>query len=109
VTSADRLQREWIAARRAGHSNTGKAHVERLLSALPPSAGLVTVLDGHAAALCWMGSVGSGRPIVPLGVESFGQSGDIPTLYEYYGIDRDAIVDAAEQLCRFSDVPSERL
>ncbi len=32
---------------------------------------------------------------MPLGVDHFGQSGDIPDLYRVYGIDSDAIIDAA--------------
>ena len=37
--------------------------------------------------------------IVPLGVDRFGQSGDIPDLYRAYGIDTDAILDAAARAC----------
>ena len=44
-------------------------------------------------ALSWLGSVG-GHRVVSLGVEEFGQSGDVPDLYRAYGIDTDAIVDA---------------
>ena len=39
------------------------------------------------------------QPVVPLGVDRFGQSGDIPDLYRVYGIDSDAIVDAAARAC----------
>jgi len=35
--------------------------------------------------------------VQPLGVEHFGQSGDIPDLYRLYGLDADAIIDAAAQ------------
>ena len=42
----------------------------------------------------WLGSV-AGQRVVPLGVERFGQSGDIVDLYREYGIDADAVVDAA--------------
>jgi pyruvate dehydrogenase E1 component len=37
--------------------------------------------------------------LVPLGVDNFGQSGDIPDLYRVYGIDADAIIDAAARAC----------
>ena len=37
--------------------------------------------------------------LVPLGVNHFGQSGDIPDLYRVYGIDSDAIVGAAARAC----------
>ena len=99
VTSPDRLHADWLAARRARVSGeTGaSAHVERLLSASPDAA-LITVVDAHPAALSWIGSV-AGHRIYPLGVENFGQSGDIPDLYRAYGIDAEAILDAAARAC----------
>ena len=89
VTSADRLERGW---RRGGESQ-----VDSLLALLPPSAGLVTVLDGHPATLSWLAAVRRHR-VAALGVDRFGQSGDIPDLYAAYGIDKDAIVSAAARL-----------
>jgi pyruvate dehydrogenase E1 component len=56
----------------------------------------VTVLDGHPAVLSWLGAV-RGQRVVPLGVERFGQSGDIPDLYRRYGLDEEAILDACAQ------------
>ncbi|MFT5181652.1 MAG: pyruvate dehydrogenase E1 component [Alphaproteobacteria bacterium] len=85
VTSPDRLYADW---------NHGQGHAERLLSALAPDAALVTVLDGHPATLAWLGSVAN-HQVVALGVDRFGQSGDLPDLYREYGIDSDAILDAA--------------
>jgi pyruvate dehydrogenase E1 component len=35
-----------------------------------------------------------GQRVVPLGIEKFGQSGDIPDLYRTYGLDAAAIIDA---------------
>ena len=60
---------------------------------LSRDARLVTVLDGHPLALSWLGSV-RGHRVVPLGIESFGQSGDIPDLYRAYKLDSAAIIDA---------------
>ncbi|MGE3935200.1 MAG: 1-deoxy-D-xylulose-5-phosphate synthase N-terminal domain-containing protein [Rhodospirillaceae bacterium] len=100
VTSADALHEDWMKARRAriaGKRST-TAHVERLLDDVAPDAALVTVLDGHPAALSWLGSV-AGHRIYPLGVDRFGQSGDIPDLYRTYGIDAEAILDAAARAC----------
>ncbi|MFI4989207.1 MAG: hypothetical protein ACHQF3_17405, partial [Alphaproteobacteria bacterium] len=48
----------------------------------------------HPATLSWLGAVGRHR-VHPLGVDHFGQSGDIPDLYRAYRIDTDAILDAA--------------
>jgi pyruvate dehydrogenase E1 component len=62
------------------------------------AAALVTVGDFHPATLSWLGAV-AGHTIVPFGVDRFGQSGDIPDLYRAYGIDTDAILDAAARAC----------
>ncbi len=94
VTSPDRLHADWLDAQRTGQSGS---HAGRLLDALSPAAGIITVLDGHPATLSWLGSVGRHR-VRALGVEKFGQSGDIPDLYRTYRIDADAIVDAAAGL-----------
>ncbi|OYV64922.1 MAG: hypothetical protein B7X09_05180, partial [Acidiphilium sp. 21-66-27] len=53
----------------------------------------VTVLDGHPGTHAWIGGV-RGQRINTLGVDRFGQSGDIPDLYRVYGIDTDAILEA---------------
>jgi pyruvate dehydrogenase E1 component len=71
---------------------------ERLLARLRPGAALVTVGDFHPTTLSWVGAV-AGNAIVPLGVDHFGQSGDIPDLYRAYGIDTDPILDAAARAC----------
>jgi pyruvate dehydrogenase E1 component len=94
ITSPDRLHRDWRAALSRG--DIGVA--ERLLGQLRPGAALVTVGDFHPATLSWLGAV-AGTTIVPLGVDRFGQSGDIPDLYRAYGIDSDAILDAAARAC----------
>ena len=95
ITSPDRLHAEWMAARRARISGaqTASAHIEDLLAPLGKTAAVVTVIDGHPGALSWLGSV-AGHRIYPLGVDRFGQSGDIPDLYRAYGIDAAAILDA---------------
>jgi pyruvate dehydrogenase E1 component len=98
VTSVDRLHGGWIESRRTRGASAVPSHIERLLAPLAPTAGLVTVLDGHAATLSWVGAARSQR-VIPLGVERFGQSGDIPDLYRTYGIDADAILTAAAKLC----------
>ncbi|MCC7282508.1 MAG: transketolase [Acetobacteraceae bacterium] len=95
VTSPDLLHGHWTAAQkaRAAGERGAVAHIETLLAALPPEAALVTVLDGHPATLSWLGGV-RGQRTQALGVETFGQGGDIPDLYRVYGLDLDAILDA---------------
>jgi pyruvate dehydrogenase E1 component len=99
VTSVDRLHRGWVHAQRtaAPSKNVEASYIERLLAPLAPNGGLVTVFDGHSATLSWLGAVKNHR-LVSLGVDRFGQSGDIPSLYHTYGLDEDAIVDAAARL-----------
>lgn len=99
VTSPDLLHRGW-SARRAARWTGGPAqpcHAEKLLSALAPGAGLVTILDGSPGALSWLGGV-TGMRVSPLGNDRFGQTGDLPDLYRTYRLDSEAIIDAAAEL-----------
>jgi pyruvate dehydrogenase E1 component len=113
VTSADRLNAGWHAAEQArrdagrdgaaaGGAVTGGrdtlAPVEHLLAPLAPDATLVTVVDGHPATLSWLGAV-RGHTVQALGVEHFGQSGDLDDLYRHYHIDAAAILDACAAAC----------
>ena len=93
VTSADRLNAGWTAARnaRADGDRDATAHIERLTGDLPRHCKIVTVIDGHPATLSWIGAV-SGHQTIPLGVEHFGQTGTIAELYRDQGIDAAAIV-----------------
>jgi pyruvate dehydrogenase E1 component len=98
LTSPDRLHADWLDAQRNRGRTTGvvdrsAAPVERLLAPLSRDARIVTVMDGHPLALSWLGSV-RGHRVVPLGIEAFGQSGDIPDLYRTYRLDAAAIIDA---------------
>ena len=99
VTSPDLLHRDWSAARAARWTGkgTGRCHIEAILGDLAPGAGLVTVIDGSPGALSWLGGV-SGMRVSPLGIDRFGQTGDLPDLYRTYRLDADAIVDAAAEL-----------
>lgn len=98
VTSADRLNAAWHAAERARESADSRGampcHVETLLAPLARDAALVTVVDAHPATLAWIGSV-HGHHVQALGVEHFGQSGNLGDLYKHYRLDSDSILDAA--------------
>ncbi len=87
ITSVDRLYEDW---RRDGLAS----HIAKLLADVPNKARLVSVLDGHPATLTWIAGV-SGHPIRSLGVDRFGQCGDLVDLYREYGIDAEAIAAAA--------------
>jgi pyruvate dehydrogenase E1 component len=86
VTSPDLLHRDWSAKRT-------QSHIALLLGTVPNNIPLVTVTDGSPAALSWLGGV-HGQRVAPLGVDRFGQTGDLPDLYRTYGLDADAIIAA---------------
>ncbi|MCO4252149.1 transketolase-like TK C-terminal-containing protein [Pseudarthrobacter raffinosi] len=62
---------------------------------LPPERAvpMVTVLDGHPHTLAFLAGVHQVKSR-NLGVDSFGQAGDIEDVYRYHGIDTDSIVRA---------------
>jgi pyruvate dehydrogenase E1 component len=93
VPSPDLLHRDWSTARGGGVGS----HARKLLARLAPDAGLVTIIDGPPSALSWLGGV-LGHRVAALGVQRFGQSGDIQALYEAYGLDAGAILDAVASL-----------
>jgi pyruvate dehydrogenase E1 component len=99
VTSADRLHRDWTAAGRSRWVNGQRrtAHIEALLAPLSAEAGLVTLIDGSPGTLSWLGSV-RGQRLRALGLETFGQTGDLPDLYARYRLDASAILDACADL-----------
>ena len=59
----------------------------------------MTVLDGHPHTLSLPRGGRAAPPIASLGVDDFGQSGDVQDLYARFGIDADTIVGAAVDLC----------
>ena len=99
VTSPDVLHADWAKSGRAVWTGerSGPSQIERLLGHLRPDAKLVTIIDGAPSTLSWLGSV-DGRRIRALGTERFGQTGDLPDLYDEYRLDAEAILDAAASL-----------
>ncbi|MGH3452290.1 MAG: transketolase-like TK C-terminal-containing protein, partial [Haloechinothrix sp.] len=97
VTSSDRL---FDALRRARRSQLKDArtaldlgHLTTLIPEEERHAPIVTIQDGASHSLTFLGSV-FGVPVVPLGVDEFGQSGSRQALYHATGIDTDQIVNA---------------
>jgi pyruvate dehydrogenase E1 component len=54
-------------------------------------------VDGAPATLSWLGGV-RGQRVSALGLDGFGQVGDLPDLYRHYRLDVDAIVEACADL-----------
>jgi pyruvate dehydrogenase E1 component len=94
LTSADLVFRAMQA--RNGHADGDDAVLDELF---PVDRGtpVVTVLDGHPHALAFIGAI-TQTPVSCLGVQEFGQSGDVDDLYAYFGIDTETIVGTALDL-----------
>ena len=76
------------------HRDDGRHIMARLIPASQRHAPIVTVQDGAASALAWVGGV-FGQPTTPLGVCHFGQSGSRQDLYRCMSIDVESILCAA--------------
>jgi pyruvate dehydrogenase E1 component len=92
VTSADLLFRSFQA--RAGLGDGDPGALDRLFRKGVP---IVSLLDGHPHTLAFLGGVGGGG-VSCLGVQRFGQAGDIADLYEHHQIDAESVVGAALDL-----------
>ncbi|HLI60912.1 MAG TPA: 1-deoxy-D-xylulose-5-phosphate synthase N-terminal domain-containing protein [Solirubrobacteraceae bacterium] len=98
LTSADLVFRA-LQARRGLDGGTAPDGHDVLAELFPAALAspLVTVLDGHPHTLAFLGAVRD-SPISCLGVQDFGQSGDVEDLYRHFGIDTETIVGAALDL-----------
>jgi pyruvate dehydrogenase E1 component len=98
VTSLDRLYHGWRAAlSRAARAATRPSetfHLATLLRAATPAAPIITVHDASSHAMAWLGSV-FGTPVVPVGVDDFGQSGTIEELYRTFDLLPEQLANAA--------------
>ncbi len=95
VTSLDRLYSSWQRTLRQGvRTATTPSVPGALRAAFPDRAPVVTVHDAASHAMAWLGSA-LGVPAVPLGVDSFGQSGSVHDLYEIHDLLPGSIVNAA--------------
>lgn len=98
LTSSDRLYRAWRSGlREATRSATAGGHDHHLASLIAPDERrlpIVTVHDAASHHLAWLGGVFGAR-VVPVGVDSFGQSGSITDLYGLFDLQPEQIVNAA--------------
>jgi pyruvate dehydrogenase E1 component len=94
LTSPDLIFRALQA--RGGLQDGDDAVLEDLFPAAR-SAPIVSVLDGHPHTLAFLAAI-AGAPIASLGVQDFGQSGDVQDLYRHFGIDAETILGAALDL-----------
>jgi pyruvate dehydrogenase E1 component len=98
VMSLDRLYRAWREALQHAISiatrQKGGGHLEQVIPHDVRLAPMVPIHDAATHAMAWLGSV-FGSPVVPLGVDSFGQSGRIEDLYRAHDLLPGAMVNAA--------------
>ena len=98
ITSSDRLYKNWKLSQK--ERSKGIKMISRIdelfLDTLDDSA-IISVIDAHSSSLTWIGGA-VGKKIVSLGVDEFGQSGNLKDLYQNYSIDADAIIDACAQV-----------
>jgi pyruvate dehydrogenase E1 component len=92
LTSADLVFRAL-----QGREGLGTADPSILDVLFPRPLPLVTLLDGHPHTLAFLSAV-HGTPCSNLGVQRFGQAGDIAELYEHHEIDAESVVGAALDL-----------
>jgi pyruvate dehydrogenase E1 component len=97
ITSPVLLYRGLYHSRRRqlqpGTASDALGQLSRLIPADERSAPIVTVEDGCSHTLSFLGSV-FGAPLIPLGVEEFGQSGALADIYAHLGIDEESIYQA---------------
>lgn len=94
LTSPDRIFRALQAKR--GLADADDRILDRVFPA-DRATPLVTVIDGHPHTLAYLAAVHR-QAVTCLGVDDFGQSGDLADLYEHFGIDTETIVGAALDL-----------
>ncbi len=98
VTSPDMLFHQWRKGlNESAATVTAPKHNHHLASLIPPdqrTLPILTVHDASSHTMAWLGSV-FGQRVVPVGVDRFGESGDIAELYRSFSLLPDQIVVAA--------------
>ena len=94
LTSPDLIFRALRA--RSGFGDDSEAILEEVFPR-ERAAPIVTVIDGHPHTLAFLANVNS-TSITTLGVDNFGQVGDVDDLYRHFGIDTQTITGAAWDL-----------
>ena len=92
ITSSDKLYQNWNSSKKLQQDGENvKSHIENMLEIISPHIPIITVIDGHSAALSWLGGV-KGYTIFPIGISNFGQSGKVEDIYEKYQLNSNNII-----------------
>jgi pyruvate dehydrogenase E1 component len=95
ITSPGRLYGSWQRTLKQGIKTANTPSFPGALRAVfSERAPLVSIHDSSSHALAWLGSA-LGMPQVAMGVDSFGQSGNIPDLYKLHDLNSGSIVNGA--------------
>ena len=95
VTSPGRLFGSWQRTLKQGIRTASTPSFPGVLRPIfSERAPIVSIHDGSSHALAWLGSA-LGSPQVAMGVDSFGQSGNIQDLYKIHDLDAGSIVNGA--------------
>lgn len=94
LTSADLIFRAFEA--RKGFRE-GDDTILEVLFPIERKAPIVTVIDGHPHTLSFLSGI-HGTQMTSLGVNDFGQVGEISDLYRHFGIDTETIIGAVWDL-----------
>ena len=98
LSSPDIVYRNWRANRLTHLSDINArrqpSHLETLVPPTLRSVPIVTVIDGASHALSWLGGA-LGVRSVPLGVDTYGQVGDLASVYDAYDLSPAAVTTAA--------------
>ncbi|PPR15094.1 MAG: Pyruvate dehydrogenase E1 component [Alphaproteobacteria bacterium MarineAlpha9_Bin3] len=98
VTSNDRLYKNWKQSHKdKSRGINNKSRIEKIFENTSKESVIITINDAHSSTLTWIGGA-VGRKVISLGVDEFGQSGNLKDLYNYYALDQEAIVDACAQI-----------
>jgi pyruvate dehydrogenase E1 component len=98
ITSSDRLYKNWRASQKERSKGIKiVSRIEELFTDTEKNSVIVSIMDAHSSSLTWIGGA-VGKKTISLGVDEFGQSGNLKDLFHNYSIDADAIVDACAQV-----------
>ncbi|MAH88904.1 MAG: transketolase [Pelagibacterales bacterium] len=88
ATSPDKLYADWMNSKK----DNSYCHIEETLKSINRNSLIITIIDAHSSSLSWIGSV-LGHKVYPMGINKFGQSGDLNEIYRYTNIDFKSIID----------------
>ena len=98
ITSSDRLYKNWRSSQKERSKGIKiLSRIEELFTDTEKNSVIVSIMDAHSSSLTWIGGA-VGKKTISLGVDEFGQSGNLKDLFHNYSIDADAIVDACAQV-----------